>query len=293
MCVLRLPAALGRGLSFGYVARAEMRRLNDEMIDLRVPSEHLARWALETPAPAQEATYSALTFALRTEYAALTTMPVPELLVAEPWQVDRDGFLRQPRGAVEQFRLRSSRVVAWMELFIHFRERFPTASARVPPAALDGLAQAFSSHDTPVEAAVDLLVRESVLPEIEEILSRTLAYPPLQALLGALRGSQAQRSAEARRLAAPVLGEMKGTRLWSVRARIVATATRALLAARPLLDELERGGFKVDRRRAARGFARRLEEAVSELPGDRVLPAGLVSRLAGSVEEGGGQRRDA
>jgi len=46
-----------------------------------------------------------------------------------------------------------------------------------------------------------------------------------------------------------------------------ARATRR----KPLLDELERGGLKVDRTRAAKGFARRLGEAVSELPAASVL----------------------
>ena len=261
-----------------------MRRINDELFDLRVAPESLARWALETPAAAQEATYSALTFALRTEYASLTLLPAPDLMVHEPGAVDPDGFLRQPRGAVEHFRLRSSRVAAWMELFIHFRERFPSATARLPPGSLDALAQAFTSHETPLEAAVDLLVRESVVPEIEELFARRLPYPPLQALLGATRSSEVQRSAEARRLTGAVLGEMKGKRLWAVRKRLVATATRAILGARPLLEELERGGLKVDRARAAKGFARRLEEAVGELPGERVIPQALVASLAGSVE---------
>ena len=81
-----------------------------------------------------------------------------------------------------------------------------------------------------------------------------------------------------------MLGHLSGTRLWRVRTRLVTTATRTLLAAKPLLDELERGGFKVDRTRAARGFARRLEEAVGELPGERVVPQALVARLAGKVD---------
>ena len=261
-----------------------MRRLHEELYDLRVPPESLARWALETPAPAQEATYAAIAFALQTEYAAAALLPVPTLMINEPGAVDQDGFLRQPRGAVEHFRLRSSRVAAWMELFIFFRERFPAAAARTPPEALGALAQLFASDRSPLEASVDLLVRESVLPEIEELLSRTLTFPPLQALLRTTRGVEAQRGAEARRLAAAVLGEMKGKRLWIVRHRLVMTATRAVLASRPLLEELERGGFKIDRGRAARGFARRLEEAVGELPGERVVPQAIVERLAGSLD---------
>ncbi len=51
----------------------------------------------------------------------------------------------------------------------------------------------------------------------------------------------------------------------------------------PLLDELERGGFKVDRTRAARGFARRLEEAVSEIPGGSALES-ILHQLAGAAE---------
>ncbi len=260
-----------------------MRRLHEEMFDLRIAPELLARWALQTPMAAQEATFSAIAFALRTEYAGVNLLPAPDLLVNQPGAVDPDGFLRQPRGAVEHFRLRSSRVTAWLELLIHFRERFPTAASRTPPAELDALAQAFSSHLSPVEAAVDLLVRESVLPELEELILRALTYPPLQALLSANKSADAQRSAEARRLAGATLGEMKGKRLWAVRKRLVATATRAVLAARPLLEELERAGLKVDRARAAKGFARRLEEAVGELPGDRVLPQALVARLADKV----------
>jgi hypothetical protein len=58
-----------------------------------------------------------------------------------------------------------------------------------------------------------------------------------------------------------------------------------VLGARSLLDELERGGMKIDRGRAARGFARRLEEAVSSLSGVRVLPEALIARLAGKVQE--------
>ena len=78
-----------------------------------------------------------------------------------------------------------------------------------------------------------------------------------------------------------MLGHLSGTRLWRVRTRLVTTATRTLLAAKPLLDELERGGFKVDRTRAARGFARRLEEAVSELPGAAALET-ILHQLAGA-----------
>jgi hypothetical protein len=57
------------------------------------------------------------------------------------------------------------------------------------------------------------------------------------------------------------------------------TAARALVGARPLLEELERGGFTVDRARATRGFARRLEEATGDLRGTRVLPESLIARL--------------
>ena len=65
----------------------------------------------------------------------------------------------------------------------------------------------------------------------------------------------------------------------------MTTATRALLASKPLLDELERGGFKIDRTRAARGFARRLEEAVSELPGGHLLES-ILQKLGGVEPEG-------
>ena len=45
--------------------------------------------------------------------------------------------------------------------------------------------------------------------------------------------------------------------------------------------------MKIDRGRAARGFARRLEEAVSTLSGVRVLPEALIARLAGKVQDAG------
>ena len=260
-----------------------MRRLHEELFDLRVPPEALARWALETSAPVQEATYSAILFALQTEYASLTLLPVPGILVNEAGALDPDGFLRQPRGAIEHFRLRSSRAAAWMELCIFFRERFQMAAARKPPTSLDSLAVAFSLHDTPLEAAVDLLVRESVLPELEELILRTVTYPPLQLLLTSTRGSESQRGGEARRMAGAIIGDLRGKRLWQVRRRLVATATRAILGARPLFEELERAGLKADRARAARGFARRLEEALGELPGARVIPQAIVDRLASFV----------
>ncbi len=69
-----------------------------------------------------------------------------------------------------------------------------------------------------------------------------------------------------------------------MRTRLIAAVTRAILGARPLLEELERGGLRVERARAARGFARRLEEAVGELQGTRVLPASLIARLTGDAE---------
>ncbi len=257
-----------------------MRRLHEEFREVRIPSERLARWALETPQVAQEATYSALAFLMHTEHAALTLLPVPAVLAHERAVLDPDGFLRQPRGAVEHLRLRSARAMAWMDLFIFFRERFPTPAQRTPPEALYGLARAFSHHDDPLEAAVDLLVHECVLPELEELLLRNVTYPGLQMLLEKFRADDPQRSAEARRLASHVLGDLSGTRLWRVRKRLVATATRAVLGARPLLDELLRGGLKIDRARAARGFVRRLEEAVGELTGAKVLPEGLLEKLA-------------
>ena len=120
--------------------------------------------------------------------------------------------------------------------------------------------------------------------KIEDILGRLLTYPPLQLVLRSLREHDVQRGAEARRLAASAMGDLSGARLWKVRTRLVTTGTRALLAARPLLEELERGGFRIDRTRAARGFARRLEDAVAELPGAPVLQS-ILHQLAGSVEE--------
>lgn len=259
-----------------------MRRLEEELREVRVPSEALARWALETQGPAQEATCSALAFLVHVEHAATTLLPVPTILRSEKAVLDPDGFLRQPRGAVEHFRLRAQRATAWMDLFIFFRERFPIPAQRQPPESLYAMAQLFGRHGDEVESSVDLLVRECVMPEIEELLANLIKYPPLQALLKQVRDSDAQRSAEARRLAASVLGDVSGARLWKVRTRLVSTATRALLAAKPLLDELERGGLRIDRTRAARGFARRLEEAVSELPGAPLLES-ILRQLAGSA----------
>src|SRR2546426_12087603 len=118
--------------------------------------------------------------------------------------------------------------------------------------------------ETAREGAANLLARGAARAEEEGVRARTFTSPPLQALMQSLREHDAQRSAEARRLAASVLGDLSGASLWKVRTRLVTTATRALLASKPLLDELERGGFKIDRTRAARGFARRMEEALSE-----------------------------
>lgn len=266
-----------------------MRRPQEEIRDVRVPSEALARWALETEVAAQEATCSALAFMVHAEHAATTLLPVPTLLRSEQVVLDPDGFLRQPRGAVEHFRQRAHRAMAWMDLFIFFRERFPSAAQRQPPEALYGLAQLFTRHEDDVEAAVDLLVRECVMPEIEGLIARSLTYPPAQVLFQRLRDNDPQRSADARRLAAEVLGELSGARLWKVRTRLITTGTRALLAARPVLDELERGGFKIDRTRAAQGFARRLEEAVSEMPGAPLLES-ILHQLAGSAALDRGQQ---
>ncbi len=258
-----------------------MRRLHEEIRDVRVPSETLAKWALETPVAAQEATCSALAFLVHVEHAASTMLPVPTVIRSEQAVLDPDGFLRQPRGAVEHFRIRTTRAMAWMDLFIFFRERFPAAAQRQQPEALYGLAQLFKVHGDDIEASCDLIVREAIIPEIEEILGRTLTYPPLQTLLKRLHEGDPQRSADARRMAAEVMGEISGARLWKVRTRLITTATRALLASKALMDELERGGFKVDRTRAARGFAKRLEEAVSELPGGPLLE-NILHQLAGS-----------
>jgi hypothetical protein len=147
------------------------------------------------------------------------------------------------------------------------------------------MAQLFGRQGDEFESATDLLVRECVVPEIEDVLRRTLTYPPLRALMDVLRENDPQRGAEARRLAASVLADLSGARLWKVRTRLVTTGTRALLAARPLLDELERGGLKIDRKRAAKGFARRLEEAVSELPRASVLESILRQLAAGAVND--------
>ena len=260
-----------------------MRRLHEEPQEIRVPSEALARWALETTIAAQEATCAALAFLVHTEYAAATLLPVPSLIRSSQALQDQDGFLRMPRGAMEHFRLRSQRALQWMDLVIFFRERFPAAAARPLPDALFSMAQLFSRHDDELHAALDLVVRECVMPEIEDLLVRTVRYPPLQILFQRLRENDAQRSVDARRLAATIIEDPSGAKLWKIRSRLVATSTRALLASKPLLDELERGGFKVDRTRAARGFAKRLEEAVGELPGAPLLET-LLHQLAGDAE---------
>jgi len=262
-----------------------VRRLQEEIREIRVPSEVLARWALETPMVAQEATGAALAFLVATEHASTALLPVPTILRSEQAVQDPDGFLRQPRGAVEHYRLRADRCIAWMNLFISFRERFPAAAQRQPPEALFNMAQLFGRQGDELECATDLLVRECVVPEIEDVLRRTLTYPPLRALLEALREHDAQRGTEARRLAAAVLADLSGARVWKVRTRLVTTGTRTLLAAKPLLGELERGGLKVDRKRAAKGFARRLEEAVSELSGVAVLESILRQLAAGAVQD--------
>ena len=264
-----------------------MRRPAEDMRHVRAPPELLARWALEATAPAQEATWSALCFLVEVEHAAVTQLPVPAVLRNEKAALDPDGFLRVPRGALDHFQLRSARAMAWMEQLLFFRERFPTAAQRNPPDAVYALARLFGGDAGPQDAAVDVLVREAVLPEIEELLHRTVTYPGLHLTLERMRENDPQRSAEARRLAGDLLGELTNTSVWGVRKRLVSTATRAVLGSRPLLEELERGGMKVDRGRAARGFARRLEEAVSALSGVRVLPEALIARLAGKVQDAG------
>ena len=57
-----------------------MRRPHDEIREVRVPSEALARWALETQVAGQEATCAALAFLMHTEHAATTLLPVPKVL---------------------------------------------------------------------------------------------------------------------------------------------------------------------------------------------------------------------
>jgi hypothetical protein len=260
-----------------------MRRLHEEPQEIRVPSEALARWALETTIAAQEATCAALAFLVHTEHAASTLLPVPHIIRSSQATQDADGFLRMPRGAMEHFRLRSQRALQWMDLVIFFRERFPAAAARPLPDALFSMAQLFARHDDELHAALDLVVRECVMLEIEDLLVRTVSYPPLQILFQRLRENDAQRSVDARRLAAAIIEDPSGAKLWKIRSRLVTTSTRALLASKPLLDELERGGFKVDRTRAARGFAKRLEEAVGELPGAPLLET-LLHQLAGDAE---------
>jgi hypothetical protein len=258
-------------------------KLHDELRALRVAPELLARWALETKPEAQVATHRALAFLAVTEHAAATLLPVgPLLLEAQP-QVDPDGFLRLSRGPIEQFEARAQRAAAWMEQLVFFREKFPRACDEAPPPALFGLARAFTLHADPLEAAADVLVRDCVLPEVEELLYKAIRYPPLQQLVQRLREGEAQRSGQAKKMAAQILGELSGARLWRVRRRLAAGAGRAILGARPMVDELERAGLPADRPRAAKGFARRLEEAIAGLSGKRVLPAVLVDRLAGAL----------
>src|SRR3954468_19771856 len=260
-----------------------MRRPTDDLTSVRAPPEALARWALETPIAAQEATWSALSFLGLFEYTSSTLLPAPALLQTDPAVLDPDGFLRVSRGALDHFRERSSRALAWMAHLAFFRERFPEATRREPPTSIGALAQTFSQNGSIRERAVDVLVRESVMPEIEDLFLRTLTYPPLTLLLRKIREIEPQVSADARRLAAQVLGELGTASVWAVRTRLIATATRAILAARPLLQEIERGGTPVDRSQAARGFARRLEAAVGELSGTPVVPAAIIERLAGKV----------
>src|SRR5207245_10052116 len=179
----------------------------------------------------QEATGAALAFLVHAEHAATTLLPVPTLLRSEQAILDPDGFLRHPRGAVEHFRQRADRAIAWMDLFIFFRERFPAAAQRQPPEALYNIAQLLGSHGDDLEAAADLLVRECAMAEVEEVLARTLTYPPLQALMQNLREHDAQRSAEARRLAAAILGDLPSARQLKVRKHLAMTATLTVAAA--------------------------------------------------------------
>ena len=268
-----------------YTSR-DMRRPTDDLTGVRAPPEALARWALETPLAAQEATWSALSFLALFEHASATLLPAPSVLECAAGLQDPDGFLRVARGALEHFQQRSNRALGWMEQVAFFRERFPEPAKRQPPASIGALAQVFSQTGGARDRAVDILVRESVMPEIEDLFLRTLTYPPLTLLLRKLREIEPQLGADSRRLAAEVIGELGAASVWVVRKRLVATATRAILGARPLLDELERGGKAVDRSQAARGFARRLEAAVGELSGTPVVPAAIIERLAGKVASG-------
>jgi hypothetical protein len=264
-----------------------MRTPAEDLESVRAPPEALARWALETSIAAREATWTALSFLALFEHASGTLLPAPSLLLqTEPAVQDPDGFLRVPRGALDHFKQRSMRALAWMEQVAFFRERFPEATKREPPSSMSALAQIFSQQGGARERAVDVLVRESVMPEIEDLFLRTLTYPPLTLLLRKIREIEPQVSADTRRLAAQVIGELGAASVWAVRKRLIATATRAILGARPLLEEIERGGKAVDRSQAARGFARRLEAAVGELSGTPVVPLAIIERLAGKVATG-------
>ena len=104
-----MPGKVARPGTCGLAHRAydpPVRRLPETLHEIRVPSEVLARWALETPVVAQEATAAALTFLVAVEHAGASLLPVPSILRSEQAVVDPDGFLRLPRGAMEHFRLR-------------------------------------------------------------------------------------------------------------------------------------------------------------------------------------------
>src|SRR5690349_25078677 len=98
-----------------------MRKMDEEFREVRIPSEAIARWSLDAPKAAQEATYAALCFLTYLEHAAATLLPVPALLRSEQAVLDPDGFLRMPRGALEHYRLRSTRAIAWMDQLVFFR----------------------------------------------------------------------------------------------------------------------------------------------------------------------------
>ena len=62
-----------------------------------MPPELLARWALEAPAQAQEATWSALCFLVEVEHAAVTQLPLPadHVLVTFESRLSQGGFIEE------------------------------------------------------------------------------------------------------------------------------------------------------------------------------------------------------
>ena len=60
-----------------------MRKLHEDIRQVRVPSEVLARWSLDTPVVAQETTGAALAFLVYVEHASIGLLPVPTILQSD------------------------------------------------------------------------------------------------------------------------------------------------------------------------------------------------------------------